>query len=63
MHYIACERCKYNRNHTGECDFHLVGSGNEIDMPCYREKEMIRKAANIFLQAFVGKESEDNEKA
>lgn len=55
--YIACKKCKYN--HNGECDFYYMGSGNEIDMPCYREKELIKKAADNFLQAFVGAESEE----
>ncbi len=36
---IACEKCKYNDD--GECVFYYMGSGNEIDMPCYREKELI----------------------
>ena len=54
--YIACKKCKYN--HNGECNFYYMGSGNEIDMPCYREKELIKKAADNFLQAFVGAESE-----
>jgi hypothetical protein len=56
--YIACKKCKYN--HNGECDFYYMGSGNEIDMPCYREKELIKKAADNFLQAFVKAESEES---
>ena len=52
--YIACEKCKYN--YDGECNFYYMGSGNEIDMPCYREKELIKRAADSFLQAFVGSE-------
>ena len=52
--YIACKKCKYN--YDGECNFDDMGSGNEIDMPCYREKELIKKAADNFLQAFVGAE-------
>ena len=52
--YIACEKCKYN--YDGECDFYNMGSGNEIDMPCYREKELIKEAADNFIQAFVGAE-------
>ena len=54
--YIACDKCKYDYN--GECIFYDIGSGNEIDMPCYREKELIKNAADNFLQAFVGAESE-----
>lgn len=38
---IACKKCKYNDN--GECVFYFMGSGNEIDMPCYREKEPINE--------------------
>ena len=49
--YIACEKCKYN--HDGECDFYVMGSGNEIDMPCYREKELIKEAADNFIQALL----------
>ena len=55
--YIACEKCKYN--YDGGCDFYDMGSGNEIDMPCYREKELINEAADNFIQAFVGAENED----
>ena len=57
--YIACKKCKYN--YDGECDFYDMGSGNEIDMPCYREKELIKEAADNFIQAFVGTESKENE--
>ncbi len=59
--YIACEKCKYN--YEGECDFYDMGSGNEIDMPCYREKQLIKQAADYFCQAFVGtdKEAEDEQ--
>ena len=32
---IACEKCKYD--YDGECVFYDMGSGNKIDMPCYRE--------------------------
>lgn len=39
--YIACKKCKYN--HYGECNFYDMGSGNKIDMPCYREKEEDKK--------------------
>ena len=49
--YVACKKCKYNYN--GECDFYYMGSGNEIDMPCYREKELIKEAADNFCKAFV----------
>ena len=55
--YIACKKCKYN--YDGECDFYDMGSGNEIDMPCYREKELIKKATDNFIQAFAGTESEE----
>ena len=58
--YIACEKCKYNPD--GECKFYIMGSGNEIDMPCYREKELINGAADNFLQALVGSESMTKEK-
>ena len=44
--YIACKKCKYN--YDGGCDFYDMGSGNEIDMPCYREKELIKEAADNF---------------
>lgn len=42
--YIACEKCKWN--YEGECDFYSMGSGDEIDMPCYREryKEILEEA-------------------
>ena len=46
-------------NYDGECDFYETGSGDEIDMPCFREKELIKKTADNFLQAFVGAESEE----
>lgn len=61
--YIACVKCKYN--YEGECDFYDMGSGNEIDMPCYREKQLIKNAADNFIQAFVGidKEAEDEQAA
>lgn len=49
--YRTCEKCKYNDD--GKCDFFYMGSGNEIDMPCYREKELMKEAAD--------KEVEDNE--
>ena len=52
--YRACEKCKYN--HDGDCDFYDMGSGNEVDMPCYREKELIKEAADNFIQAFVDSE-------
>lgn len=55
--YIACKKCKYN--HDGECNFYDMGSGNEIDMPCYREKELIKEASDNFLQAFVGVEGNE----
>lgn len=55
--YIACKKCKYN--YDGDCIFYDMGSGNETDMPCYREKELIQKASDYFIQAFVGAESED----
>lgn len=35
--YIACEICKYNCE--GNCNFY----GNEIDMPCYKEKQLIKE--------------------
>lgn len=35
--YIECKKCKYN--YDGECDFYSMGSGDEIDMPCYSESE------------------------
>lgn len=54
--YIACEKCKYN--HNGERVFYDMGSGNEIDMPCYREKELIKEAADNFIQAFVKEETD-----
>ena len=38
--YIACDKCKYNN--FSMCVFYIRGSGNEIDMPCYREKELIK---------------------
>ena len=57
--YIACKKCKYN--YDGECDFYDMASGNEIDMPCYREKELIKGAADIILKEFAGAESEDKE--
>ena len=57
--YIACKKCKYKCD--GDCGFYEMGNGNEIDMPCYREKEMIKEAADNFLHAFVGAESEENE--
>lgn len=61
MTYIACEKCKYN--YEGECDFYDMGSGNDIDMPCYREKKLIQEAANYFVQAYLGidKEAEDEQ--
>lgn len=40
--YITCKKCKYY--HDGECDFYDMGSGNEINMPCYEEKELIKEA-------------------
>ena len=55
--YAACEKCKYN--YEGECDFYDMGSGNEIDMPCYREKELIKEAVNNLRQVFLGAESEE----
>ena len=55
--YIACEKCKYNDD--GECGFYDMGSDDELYMPCYREKELIKEAANNFLQAFIGAESEE----
>ena len=33
--YITCEKCKWN--YEGECYFYSMGSGDEIDMPCYQE--------------------------
>lgn len=54
--FIACKHCKYNCD--GECDFYSMGRGNEVDKPCYREKELIKKAADDFIQAFVTAESE-----
>jgi hypothetical protein len=36
-----------------------MGSGNEVDKPCYREEELIKKAADDFIQAFVTAEGED----
>lgn len=56
MVFITCKGCKYD--YYGECDFYIMGSGNEIDMPCYRERELIKKAADDFLQAFIDVENE-----
>ena len=55
--YIECKKCKYN--YDGECGFYEMGSGNEIDMPCYREKELIKEAAGDFIQAFLEADKEE----
>lgn len=49
--WFACEGCKYDDN--GECTFYEMGSGNEIDKPCYREEELVNRAAKDFLDAFL----------
>ncbi len=54
--YITCEKCKWN--YEGACDFYNMGSGDEIDMPCYRERNLINEAAENFIQALLSSESE-----
>ena len=51
--YIACQNCKYNRE--DECEFYSMGSGLEMDMPCYREKELIRRAAKYIIEGLSDK--------
>lgn len=50
MRFISCKKCKYN--FEGECEFYIMGSGNDIDKPCRREEELVRRAANDFIDAF-----------
>ena len=47
--YIACEKCKWN--YEGACDFYHMGSGDEIDMPCYRERKLIEEAQEELLES------------
>ena len=49
--WIACKGCKYDDN--GECTFYIMGSGNEIEKPCYREEELVNRAAKDFLDTFL----------
>ena len=35
-----------------------MGSGNEIDKPCYREEELVKRAAKDFLNAFLEDETD-----
>ena len=52
MRFISCKKCKYN--FEGECEFNIIGSGNDIDKPCREEEELVRRAANDFIDAFCG---------
>ncbi len=54
--WFSCKGCKYNDE--GECTFCEMGSGNEIDKPCYREEELVNRAARDFLDALLEDETD-----
>lgn len=54
--WFSCKGCKYNDE--GECIFYVMGSGNEIDKPCYKEEELVKRAAKDFLDAFLEDETD-----
>lgn len=51
------EKCKYNWD--GQCEFYSMGSGNDMDKPCYEEEELIKVAVLYFVKKFneIKKES------
>lgn len=55
--WFSCKGCKYNDE--WECTFYVMGSGNEIDKPCYREEELVKRAAKDFLDAFLEDETDE----
>lgn len=55
-----CKICKYNDADNG-CIFYVMGTGNEEDKPCRKNEDLVQKAANDFLQAFLSKDMEGEE--